>query len=306
MSIVVIGSSNTDMVVQVPHLPQAGETILGGVFSQVAGGKGANQAVAAAKLGGDVTFLATLGDDTLGDQALNGFKLHNINTQHIERIKNTASGVALISVSQQTGQNSISVASGANAKLSTDYIERHQSIIKNADYIIAQLETPIESITLASQIAKDSNIPFILNPAPAQELPENLLKNVSIITPNETEASLLSGIKVTGIMTAKEAAKSLHRKGINTVIITLGELGSLVSQDGLEQVLAPSFPVKAIDTTAAGDTFNGALCVALSQNKSLLQAVEFANAAGALSVTKAGAQPSVPSLDEVQQMLAKN
>lgn len=301
--IVVIGSSNTDMIVKVPRIPQPGETILGGTFIQAAGGKGANQAVAAARSGGAVTFIANVGKDNLGQQAIEGFEKDGINTQYIFKDEEALSGVALIFVADD-GENSIAVASGANATLTPKKIREVESGIKAADTLLMQLETPLDTISAAAHIAKQAGVKVILNPAPAQALPDELLANVDILTPNESEAELLTGISVTDIESAKAAATKLLGKGINTVIITLGANGALVANEIMQKHI-PGYKVKALDTTAAGDTFNGVLAVGLSEGKGMEAAIRYAHAAAALSVTQMGAQPSIPSREMIAAFLAK-
>jgi len=301
MSIVVIGSSNTDMIVKVPRIPKPGETILGGKFITAAGGKGANQAVAAARAGGSVTFVACVGNDMFAEQALEAFKQDKINTRFIKRIAAEPSGVALIFV-DDNGENSIAVASGANNSLFAEDIINIESTIRAADIVLMQLETPVETIISAANIAKDAGAKVILNPAPAQSLGNDLLKALSIITPNETEAELLTGVSVSDLTDAEKAADVLLNKGLETVVITMGSKGAFYKSQNQIKVI-PGFKVDAVDTTAAGDVFNGALSVAIAEGKSLQESVLFANAAAALSVTKIGAQPSVPTRKEIEQML---
>jgi ribokinase len=299
--IVVVGSSNTDMILQMDHIPRPGETILGGQFSMAPGGKGANQAVAAARTGGDVTFLARVGADMFGRQAIEGFHKDGIDVQHVIEDEQAPSGVALIFVASD-GENSIGVAPGANAQLSPADVEQAAPVIAAADVLIMQLETPLETIALAASIAAQNGVNVILNPAPAQPLEDALLQNISIITPNESEAELLTGIAVTDESSAKAAAKALHARGVATVIITLGARGAFVSSDPFTGTV-PSFEVSTVDTTAAGDVFNGALAVALSEDVPLQQAVRLSNAAAALSVTILGAQPSAPLRRDIELML---
>ncbi len=304
MSIVVVGSSNTDMIIKVPHLPKPGETILGGEFTKAAGGKGANQAVAAARSGGKVTFIAKVGDDIFGESAVAGFVEDNINVDCVLKDRVAPSGVAQIFVAED-GENSIAVASGANANLSVEDIRSSINKIQSAEILLTQLETPIDTITEAVKIAKENNLTVVLNPAPAQPLPNKLLSLLSVITPNETEAELLTGIKVVDEASAALASEALKKKGVETVIITLGSKGAFVDNNG-EQYIVSGFEVKAVDTTGAGDVFNGALTVALSEEKSFKEAVKFANAAAALSVTKLGAQPSIPNINEIEKLLKTN
>jgi ribokinase len=302
--IVVVGSSNTDMIVQTPHIPRPGETILGGTFNTAAGGKGANQAVACARAGGQVTFVARVGADMFGDQALQGFREDGINVDFVTKDESAPSGVALIIVDDQ-GENSIAVASGANGNLSVSDVEAAAEIIKAAGIVLMQLETPIETIEAASALAVKHGVKVILNPAPAQALSDALLKQVSILTPNETEAEMLTGIGVQNEADAKKAAQALVDKGVTHVIITLGAAGAYVYSDEFSGMV-PGFKVDPVDTTAAGDTFNGTPAVALAEGKSLAEAVTFANAAAAISVTTLGAQPSAPKREAVEAFLEKN
>jgi ribokinase len=300
--IVVVGSSNTDMIIKVPHVPVPGETIIGGTFSTAAGGKGANQAVAAARAGGDVTFVARVGEDMFGQKAKDGFVKDNINVDHVLNDKDAPSGVALIFVGED-GENSIAVASGANANLSPSDVEVAGDAISSADILIMQLETPLETVQKAATIASENGVKVILNPAPACELSDDILSRVSILTPNESEAELLTGIKVESEKDAAAAADALMAKGIETVIVTMGPKGAfVVTADSKE--LVGGFSVKAVDATAAGDVFNGTLAVAMAEGKPLKEAVKFANAAAALSVTKLGAQPSAPTREEIEKFLS--
>jgi ribokinase len=300
-SIVVVGSSNTDMIIQLARIPKPGETILGGDFTSVAGGKGANQAVAAARSGGKVSFIARIGKDMYGEQAIAGFKRDGINVEHVITDKSAPSGVALIFVADG-GENSIAVAGGANAKLSAADVKKASKTICSAAILVAQLETPLETIEAAAMIAVRAGVRFILNPAPARSLPDSLLKLVSILTPNETEAELLTGIKVTSIASAAKAASALRARGVATVIITMGSRGAFLADDRGQQLI-PGFKVKAVDATAAGDTFNGALAVALAEGMTSAAAVHFANAAAAISVTRLGAQPSIPKRKETLERI---
>ena len=295
--ILVIGSSNTDMVIKAPHLPGPGETILGGTFLMNPGGKGANQAVAAARLGGAVTFICKTGNDIFGKQSVQLFKEEGIETSYIIEDPQYPSGVALITV-DDNAENCIVVASGANAYLTVHDLMPALHCIEKAAIILMQLEIPVETVAYAASAAAAHNKIFILNPAPVCALSDELLKNVSIITPNETEASMLTGINVTDEASAEQAAVYLHAKGIATVIITLGSKGALVLHE--EKCFLVHAPVvDAVDTTAAGDVFNGALAVALSENKTMPAAVEFACKAASFSVTRMGAQASVPFRSEL-------
>jgi ribokinase len=302
--IVVVGSSNTDMIVRVPRIPRAGETLLGGEFSTAAGGKGANQAVGAARAGGKVALIARIGRDSFGDQAVAGLRRAGVDVSCVFRDKAAASGVALIFVAT-VGENSIAVASGANAKLSPADVKKASRVIRTAAWLVAQLETPLATVMAAAQLAVKVGAGVILNPAPARPLPNSLLKLISILTPNETEAELLTGIKVVDHAAAAKACAKLRARGVRTVVLTLGSRGAFVA-DVHGQQLVPGFKVKAVDSTAAGDIFNGALAVALAEGSRLLDAVRFANAAAALSVTKLGAQPSAPNRADVEEFLKRH
>ena len=297
-SIIVIGSSNTDMVIKADHLPAPGETILGGTFLMNAGGKGANQAVAASRLGGLVTFIAKTGNDIFGKRALELFNEEGLETSFIISDPVNPSGVALITV-DKNAENCIVVASGANAALDPKDLYNAESTIEQAGIILLQLEIPVATIEYIVMLAAKNNIRIVLNPAPARTLSNDLMKHVSIITPNETEAYMLTDVRVVDDDTAEKAARILHAKGISTVIITLGERGALLLHQGIiSRVNSPK--VTAVDTTAAGDVFNGALVVALSKNKNMLEAVQFACQAAAICVTRMGAQSSAPYLHEMQ------
>jgi len=299
--IVVIGSSNTDMIVKLARIPKPGETVLGGEFYTAPGGKGANQAVSAARAGGKVFFIARIGEDMFGNRALKGFEVDGLDTRYIIQDKDFPSGVALIFVDEE-GENSIAVASGCNAHLSPSDIKTAEDVISTAMIVLMQLETPIETVTAATEIAAGYGVPVILNPAPAQPLGDDLLKHIAILTPNESEAELLTGIKVADDQGTQDAAESLLAKGIRAVLITLGSRGVYIASDEFKGII-PAFTVTAEDTTAAGDVFNGALAVSLAERNTLRDAVRFANAAAALSVTKIGAQPSAPSRPEIELFL---
>lgn len=300
-SIVVVGSSNTDMIIQINRIPRTGETVLGGEFMTAAGGKGANQAVAAARAGGNVTLVARIGQDVFGDRALAGFEHDGVHTGFIFRDKACPSGVAMIFVAKDGG-NSIAVASGANMRLSVADVRKAQNVIARAGAVVLQLETPIGTVLRAAELAAGAGVPVILNPAPARRLPDKLMKLVSFLTPNEIEAELLTGIAVRDKATAARAADSLLARGVQTVILTLGSRGALVASRGRKQIVH-GFKVKAVDTTAAGDIFNGALAVALGEGQMLIEAVRFANASAAISVTRPGAQPSAPKRSEIERLL---
>ena len=291
-SIVVVGSSTTDLNIKLDRLPRPGETVLGGEFVVRTGGKGANQAVAASRAGGRVSFVARIGRDDYGDRCVAGFVKDRINVEHITRDRTAPSGMATIFVAKD-GENAIAVALGSNNRLSTADVKKARKEIASAAVVVMQLEIPVPAVHAAAEIAVKAGTRVILNPAPAQPLSDELLRLVSILTPNETEAELLTGIKVDDDASAGRAAERLLQRGVQTVIITLGRRGAFVASDGLRK-LVRGFPMQAVDTTAAGDVFNGALAVALTEDKTLEQAVRFANAAAAISVTQMGAQPSRP------------
>jgi ribokinase len=301
--ILVVGSSNTDMIIKLDRIPKPGETILGGEFVIAAGGKGANQAVGAARAGGAVTFIARVGRDMFGDQAVAGFVQDGIDVDYVVRDKASPSGVALIFVAKD-GENSIAVASGANGRLAPADVKKARKAFAGASVLVMQLETPLETVQAAAELAHQAGVRVILNPAPARPLPESLLRRVSILTPNETEAELLTGLRVDSDGTAARAADVLLGRGVQTVILTLGARGAFIATRE-EKRLVPGFRMKAVDTTAAGDIFNGALAVALAESKPLPEAVRFANAAAAISVTRMGAQPSAPKRREIERLLAR-
>lgn len=298
--VLVIGSSNTDLVVRTPRLPAPGETLLGGTFFTAAGGKGANQAVAAARAGAQVTFIARLGRDDFGTQALTGFKHEGLNTDWIISDPDLASGVAFIMVDAK-GENSIVVASGANAALSPVQIDMAAPAFARANICLLQLETPLETVAHAIFLAAQNNARVILNPAPAADLPAEIWPHLYLVTPNETETEILTGINPIDKKSTLAAAMHLLEKGAQNAIITQGSQGAFVATpDQTFQI--PAFETTVTDTTAAGDAFNGALACALSEGWPLKTAVRFANAAGALTVSKAGAQPAIPTRQEISQL----
>lgn len=299
--IVVVGSTNTDLVVGVPRLPAPGETVLGGDLETLAGGKGANQAVAAARLGGAVAFVARVGDDAFGARARQGFAAEGIDTRFVTTTPGVPSGVALIAVREETGENLILVAPGANARLSPEDVDAAVAAFDAAQAVVVSLEIPLETVERAVEAGYARRIPVILNPAPARRLPPDLLERVAVLTPNETEARQLLGSSETDDLA--DLPTRLLALGVDAVVITLGSSGALAATpDGIEHL--PSITVQAVDTVAAGDCFTGALAVELASGRSLRDAVRFANAAAALSVTRRGAQSALPTRAEVERFIA--
>jgi len=290
-----------DLVVKSPRIPVPGETILGGDFQMVPGGKGANQAVAAARLGARVCFVARLGDDLFGRKSFENFQREGLDTRFVALTPHTPSGVALITV-DEAGNNAIVVAAGANARLSPDDVRRAEAEIRAAGAVVAQLEVPMMTVQCAAELAHEAGVPFILNPAPAQRLSPELLARVEVLTPNETEAQILTGIEVVGDDSAREAAESLLSAGVKAIILTMGARGFLLAAEGGMEFV-PALRVKAIDATAAGDAFTGSLAVSLAQGRPLREAAAFANRVAALCVTRLGAQPSMPTRQEVEEFV---
>ena len=297
--IVIVGSSNTDMVVRCTRMPRPGETVLGGEFMMNPGGKGANQAVAVARLGGNAFFVGMVGDDIFGSQTRSQLAGEGIDVSFFVFAAGCASGVALINVDAE-GENSISVASGANARLMPSDIEAVSGVIVGAGILLMQLEVPVETVAYAARLAKSHGVTVVLNPAPApaDTLPPELLENVDILIPNRTELEMISGHDCSG--SVDEAVESLAGIGVGTLVVTLGSKGALICRNG-ERRLMPAFKVKPVDTTAAGDTFCGALCVALAEGRPIDEAVTFGNLAASITVTRAGAQNAIPTRAEVDR-----
>jgi len=290
--IIVVGSSSKDYVAVVDDFPGPGETKLSTEYLENYGGKGANQAVAAARCGGDVVFVGKVGEDATGDQILKNLKSEGINTSKMRQTNDQASGVALIFVNEE-GENSIVVAQNANMTLDSNDIDNASALIEEAETILMQLEIPIETVLYTAKKGREMGKKVILNPAPATKLPDELYPNLFMVTPNETETEILTGIKITGQASAAKAAEVLKDKGVEIVIITMGAQGAYIHSDKLKK-LVPAPKVKAVDTTAAGDCFNGALAVGLAQKKPFDEAVSFANMAASIAVTRMGAQNSLP------------
>ncbi|MCE9939329.1 MULTISPECIES: ribokinase [Serratia] len=299
--LVVLGSINADHILNIEQFPRPGETVIGKQYKVAFGGKGANQAVAAGRSGADIAFIACVGADDIGERVRQQLASDRIDTQPIEAIADSTTGVALIFVNAE-GENVIGIDAGANAAVTPNYLARYQQKVIDADALLMQLESPLETVIAAASLAKQHQTQVILNPAPARELPDDLLATIDMITPNETEAQRLTGIAVNDDNDAARAAQALHDKGIATVIITLGSRGVWLSENGNGK-LVPGFKVKAVDTIAAGDTFNGALVTALLEGKIMADAVRFAHAAAAIAVTRPGAQPSVPWREEIDAFL---
>lgn len=290
-----------DLVVKAPRIPVVGETILGGDFLMTPGGKGANQAVAAAKLGADVYFVAKLGNDIFAEHSLANFAKESIHTDYIIQTEDVSSGVALITV-DRAGENMIVVAPGANGKLSAGDVEKARPAFVSSGAVVAQLEVPVEAVECAARLADHSDVPFILDPAPAQKLSVQLLEMVDVLTPNETEAQILTGIDVTDEDSARRAAEKLLALGVKAVILTMGAKGFLIC-DNQKMEFVSALKVDAVDTTAAGDAFTGALAVGLARGQALRDAAVFANHVAALSVMTMGAQSSMPSAEQVESFI---
>lgn len=302
--IIVVGSLNMDLIVRASHLPAPGETVLGNNFASAGGGKGANQAVAASRLGAQVMMVGRVGKDGYGDALLQGLQSDGVDTRFVLRDPDQPTGLALITVDDH-GENSIVVVSGANWRVSTADIDRAADEIASADVLVLQLEIPLESVEYAARIAHQRHVPVILNPAPAQPLPTSLLQYVAYLVPNESEAALLSGTAVTDLLTAQKAVERIHHLGVNTIIMTRGSQGAFVSgASGSYSV--PAFQVNPVDTTAAGDAFVAGLAFGIAAKQTLRQSVQLAAAAGALATTKAGAQPSLPDASQVEELLSRS
>ena len=294
--ICVIGSINMDLVVNVGEMPKKGQTLIGSNFKEVPGGKGANQAVAASRLGANVCMVGKVGSDGFGQNLLNQLKNNNVDTKYIQ-IEEGASGVALITV-DKNAENAIVVSPGANFKLAQKDIDNCIDAIKESNVVVIQLETPIDTIKYALEKSKELDKFTILNPAPAVKLGDDIIKNVDLLTPNETELEILSGVSINNEDDILKAAQVMLEKGVKKLIVTLGSKGSLYI-DKENKIFKKSYKVDAIDTTAAGDSYTGAIAVSLSQGKNVEDAIDFASKVGALCVTKEGAQTSLPTIEEV-------
>ncbi len=302
--IAVVGSINMDLVVRTPRMPQPGETVKGHDFHVIPGGKGANQAVAAARLGADVNMIGSIGNDDFGRRQQECLGQDGIDLSFLTVDMARATGIAMITL-DQAGQNSIIISPEANGAVSADQVDSAKEGITRADMLLCQLEVPTEAVTKAIEIAHENGVPVVLNPAPASPLEPSLLEKVTYFIPNETEAEFFTGIKVHDLESAKEAATKLQQSGIKTVLLTLGEKGVLAAHAG-EFFHEEAIAVQAVDTTAAGDVFVGGFAVALTEGKSVKEAVRFAKHAAALSVTKLGAQSSIPNRKDVGQFMAES
>jgi len=301
--ITVVGSLNMDLVARTPRIPEPGETIIGNDFHTVPGGKGANQAVAAARLGIQVSMVGRVGGDAFAGPLLDNLAAAGVDHTFVTQDSEAATGVALIVV-DDAGQNSIVVASGANARLTPADVDKAKTAIASADALLLQLESPLETVTRAAEVARAHGVTVILNPAPARSLPAGLLSLVDVLIPNESETALLTGLPVGDQSQTEAAATALLDLGVGTVILTLGERGAMLAQAG-KMELCPAFAVVPVDTTAAGDAFVGGFAVALAEGRALAEAVRWGNATGALATTKLGAQSSLPTRQELEILLAQ-
>jgi len=302
--IITVGSINMDLVVRAPHIPIPGETVLGSNFDTFPGGKGANQAVAAARQGASTAFIGRVGQDAFGQQLATGLKAEGIDIHYIGVDKDAASGVALITLDAD-GQNSIVVAPGANHKLTPEHVLAANTVFAGTDVLLLQLETPLDTVIAAAKLAKKHNAKVALNPAPAQPLPGELLSLVDVLIPNESETALLTGLEADTFDQVETAARKLLSLGVGCVVITLGSRGALLVYGNHPAIHVPSFPVKVVDTTAAGDSFVGAFSVALADRLPLNDAVKRGCAAGALAASRLGAQPSIPTKAETNKLLVR-
>jgi ribokinase len=303
--IVVVGSINLDLVASTDRIPQVGETVIGRTFTTFFGGKGANQAVAVARLGYPVSMIGSVGNDAFGTQLRDGLAEAGVNTEHVEMVEGS-SGTALI-ITGPNGENSIVVVPGANAHVTPKSLERAAPLLKQAGFILVQLEIPLETVEYLAEFAERYDIPFMLDPAPARELPASLLRRVSWLTPNETETrELLKANLDDNEQSANAAADQLLSRGVKNVVLKLGSRGCAVAQGSQSKERIPAFSVNAVDTTAAGDAFNAGFAVGLISGYSASESGVFASAVAALSVTRPGAQPSMPRSDEVEEFLREH
>jgi len=299
--VLVIGSANMDLVVKARRFPRPGETVFGGGFGMFPGGKGANQAVACAKLGGDVRFIGRMGNDVFRDRLVENMTREGVRMRHLSIDRRAPTGVGLIMV-DGTGQNEIVVVSGSNMTLRPRDVEQHRSAFIGAGIVLLQLEIPLATILRTVHLARRRGVTVILNPAPARKLPKSLLRSIDYLTPNETELGILAGRPVSSVRTAESAARQLLDEGVRNILVTLGARGCLLV-NGTMTRLFPARKVRAVDTTAAGDAFNGALAFSLASGQDLLQAIPFANCVAAYAVTRLGAQSSMPTLKDLRTFM---
>lgn len=300
----VMGSFIVDLMMRAPKLPVPGETIKGTIFKIGPGGKGSNQGVAASRAGADTTMITKIGNDEFADLALNSFKNEGMSVDYIFKDEEAATGAALIMVNEKSGQNKIIVTLGACDNITRENIDAAAEKIREADVFLTQLETNLDAVDYAIDIAHKNNVPVVLNPAPADDVSDEILSKVDCFTPNETEAAALCGFSVETLEDADRAADFFLNKGVKNVIFTLGEKGAYLYNSNIRQLIPP-YKVKAIDTTGAGDAFNGGLAAALAEKQPLLEAVKFANAVGSLCVTKIGTAPAMPTREEIDALMAE-
>ena len=300
--ITVVGSINMDLVVRVAHLPLPGETVLGQDYQAIPGGKGANQAVAAARLGANVAMIGCVGDDVFGRLLQDNLRREKVDLVGVQAVPETSSGLAMITV-DELGRNTIVVASGANLAMTPQQVADSMESIADIDVLVLQLESPMDCVLEAARIARARGAKVVLNPAPARPLPVEIYPYIDVLIPNESETSLLTGLPVYGIGQAEAAAQALVRAGARSVVLTLGERGALVVDEGCPAIHLPAFPAQVVDTTAAGDAFVAGLAVGLAEGKSLVDAARMGNAAGAVAVTRLGAQPAMPGREDIERLL---
>lgn len=301
--ITVVGSLNMDLVIRSPRIPQPGETIIGSDFQTIPGGKGANQAVAAARLGAQVSMVGMLGDDSFADILLDNLAASGVDSTFVTKDRQAATGVALIVVDDR-GENSIVVASGTNMQVGETQVDAAEHVIADSDVLIMQLEIPLPAVMRAARIARENGVPVVLNPAPARELPENFISLVDVLVPNETEVALLSGLGSESTEELKQAGRSLLKLGAGAVVITLGKRGALLTDQDHDCLQFAAFKIEPVDTTAAGDAFVAGLAVHLGAGNTLADSIHWGNAAGALAAMRFGAQTSAPGNNEVQQLIS--
>ena len=305
MSIVVFGSFVVDLTSRSKGLPLPGQTLLGNSFKMGAGGKGSNQAVAAHRAGADVTLVTKIGRDVFGQVALDFYEKEGMDTRYILKDEEKETGAALIMVDEDSAQNKIVVVSGACGHITPQDVEQVTPLIQGANLLLLQMEVNFDALYNVIDIARQAGVKIVLNPAPAAEIPDEVLAKVDIITPNETEAEALTGIRIKTREDAMRAAQVFFQKGVRQVVITLGQMGAFAS-DGQHSELLPRLPVDAVDTTGAGDAFNGGFVMALDQGMDLFTALRYGNVTGALSVTRFGTAPSMPSRAEIEELYQKN